>query len=358
MRTITCVAQGSAQEKYLRSLLIDQQLECEFSTYTDSINRTGAIILVFEEEQIENLIKICENHSHKVLIALHSRREFKFVEKLKVAFENIFGFIDLSQEIDYNTPVVMNYLNMAVTTGNQSIDKLGGDLEKILEYSKVELSRVKEIHDRLVKVRTDKFNEITVLSKFRAGEKSGGEFFDLVESNKTFLYVQAGSNNYITTSLILSELEMIKMQKDKKDLHSLSLDFEQNVLRHLDDDKKQVSYCLIYIDLKNLSIECRFRGEGFLFHNEKLIEFKNVSQLKLRSNDRIFQISNGFMKNIREINPHFKIKETFEEMSDQDDKKILNEFFYELTKNKTGMFLSYDSFMSVIEFTANKLYSV
>ena len=39
-------------------------------------------------------------------------------------------------------------------------------------------------------------------------------------------------------------------------------------------------------------------------------------------------------------------------------KKILNEFFYELTKNKTGMFLSYDAFMSVIEISAHKLYQI
>lgn len=359
MQTIECVSSTGVTQGYLSKLIEESNLIGEFKNWGElSLNVESPLLVVFEEDKVQEIIDLVKNHEAKVLIALHSRREFRFVAKLKPIFENIFGFVDLSQEIDYNTPAMMNYINLCFKNKMQAFDELGSDLDKILNFSKNELERVKELHERLVRIRVDKFEGLNVSSKFRAGEKSGGEFFDLVESNKSFLYIQAGSNNYLMTSQILAELDEMKTLKDKSDLYKTGLDFEAKLLRTAQEENVELNYCIINIDLRTLDLECRFKGEGYLYYNEELIEFGETKKSKIRPGDKIYQISNGFIKNMKNLNPRFDFEETFESMSKNEKNEVLNEFFYAVTKNKTGMFLPYDAYMSVIEIDAHKIYKI
>ena len=113
MNEIECVRQNSTQDEYLKKLFLRAHLPTRFLSWEDSkISTNSPLVLVVDEDSIEALTEICEFRDLKVIIALNTRKEFKLVSKLTNQFEKIFGFIDLSQELDYNTPILLNYINL------------------------------------------------------------------------------------------------------------------------------------------------------------------------------------------------------------------------------------------------------
>jgi uncharacterized protein VirK/YbjX len=139
--------------------------------------------MIADAEHLASLKNILEKRSQKIIIALNSRKDFKLVTELKSHFPKIFGFIDLSQEIEYNTPILNNYLNMNFTKDSK-LETLASDLDKVYEFTKSELLKLKDLHDRFVKVRVDQLKGASLTSKFMAGEKSGGEFFEIIQNDQ------------------------------------------------------------------------------------------------------------------------------------------------------------------------------
>ena len=182
MKEIECLRQDLNQDEYFKKLFLKLGSSPKFLKWGEiNASTNNPLIIVANEDHLEELKEICEERDLKIIIALNARRDFKIVGKLKDQFNMIFGFIDLSQEIEYNTPILINYLNLNFSTHAMNLDKLAKDLDKIFEFTQSELLKVRDLHDRLVKVRVDHLKGVTVTSKFMAGEKSGGEFFDMIQ---------------------------------------------------------------------------------------------------------------------------------------------------------------------------------
>lgn len=359
MREMECVRQNPAQDEYLKRLLKEAGLTPKFITWEDSkISSNSPLLLMVDEDHIDALIEIATDRDLKLIVGLNARREFKLVSKLKDHFDKIFGFIDISQEIDYNTPILRNYINMNFTSSAVQLDKLAGDLDKILEFTKSELFRVKDLHDRLVKVRVDTLKGVTVTSKFMAGEKSGGEFFDMIQTDHNFLFIQAGSDSYILSSLILNEMEVLKLSLPTTSVAAQSDHFEKMIKHHAAETGAELNYCIINVDTKTLQADCRFQGKGYLYYQNDLIDFTNPVKLKLRPSDKFFLLSSGALKNLVELNPKLSVKKFYTDHADKNTRDLINEFFFEVSRNKAGNFLNYDALMTVIEVEQKTLYQI
>lgn len=359
MREMEVVRQNPAQDEYLKKLLKEVELAPKFISWEDSkVSTNSPLLLVVDQDHVDALIEISEERDLKIVIAMNSRREFKIVSELKSQFDKIFGFIDLSQEIDYNTPLLKNYVNMNFSASSVPLDKLAKDLENIHEYTKSELTRVKDLHDRLVKVRVDTLKGISITSKFMAGEKSGGEFFDMLQTDHSFLYIHAGSDNYILSSMIISELEVLKLSAPTTSMKSQSENFEKMINHHAKEMGASLNYCIINLDLKTLTADCQFKGEGYLYYQNELLDFSNEQKIKLKPSEKFYLLSAGSLKNLRELNPKLSVKNFYKENSDKSTKDLINEFFFEVSRNKAGNFLIYDALMSVIEIDQKTLYKI
>lgn len=359
MREMECVRQNLATDEYLKRLLKEAGFSPKFITWDDSrVSSSTPLLLMVDEDHLDALIDVCEERDLKVVVALNSRREFKMVAKLKDHFDKIFGFIDLSQEIDYNTPLLKNYLNMNFSAHAVKLDQLASDLEKVYEFTRSELTRVKDLHDRLVKVRVDNLKGVTVTSKFMAGEKSGGEFFDMVQTDNHFLFIQAGSDSYILSSMILSELEVLKLSTPTTSLKDQSEQFVKMINHHAVENKAELSYCIIHMDLKTLQVDCQFKGNGALYYQGELIDFSAPVKLKLKPSEKFYLLSNGALKNLKELNPKLVLKGFYKDNSDKNTRDLINEFFFEVSRNKAGNFLIFDALMSVIEVDQKTLYQI
>lgn len=359
MKEMECVRSSTAQDEYLKKLLKEVGITPKHLHWENpKVSASSPLLLLINEDNIEIAQELCEDRDLKVVIALNARREFKLVSKLKDHFDKIFGFIDLSQEIEYNVPILKNYLNMNFSAHAVKLDALAADLEKVYEFTKSELIKVKDLHDRLVKVRVDTLKGVTVTSKFMAGEKSGGEFFDMLQTDHNFLFIHAGSDNYILSSMILSEIEVVKNSSPTISVKAQSDSFIKMITHHASEMNASLNYCIINIDLKNLKVDCQFKGDGYLYYQGKLIDFSSPAEFRLNPAEKMYLLSNGALKNLKMLNPDLTIETFYKNNKDKNVRDLINEFFFEVSRNKPGNFLIYDALMNVIEVEQKTLYQL
>ncbi len=360
MREIECVRLENASalmDNYLKKLIQEVGQEVKLIDWKKPLtNQHAPLILVAVPEYMNLLKQVLDGRNEKIIIALNSRKDFKLVSELKNHFDTIFGFIDLSQEIEYNIPMLKNYLNLNFTQHAVQLDKLASDLDKIYEHTKSELTRVKDLYDRFVKVRVDQLKGAKITSKFMAGEKSGGEFFEIVQNDQELLFIQAGSDSYILSSMILSEIEILK-EKSNSNLESQAEQFKKIISHHATENKAELTYCIMHLNLKTLQASFTLKGAGHIFYQGELISFDKPMKLKLHPKDRLCVISQGAMKNwefLSKLSP----KKFFADNKDHATRDLITEFFFEVSRNKAGNFLIYDALLAVLEIEENVLYQL
>lgn len=362
MREIECVrlvSVSSGMDKYLKTLMKEVGCEAKLLSWENpDVGTNSPLILLSSPEHLADLKKIFAERDEKVIIALNSRKDFKLVSELKSDFSKIFGFIDISQDIEYNIPILKNYLSMNFSKHAIKIEKLANDLDRVYEFTKSQLTKIKDLHDRFVKVRTDTLKGITLSSKFMAGEKSGGEFFEVIQSENELLFIQAGSDSYLLSSMILSEIEVLKEKSSSADLMDAAEKFQKIITHHANENKAELTYCLMNLNLKNLQATFSLRGQGHLFFQNELISFDKPMKLKLKPKDRLMVISQGAMENLKLLNPKLVPKKFFIDNSEKETKDLITEFFFEISRNKTGNFLIYDALLAVVEIEENVLYQL
>ena len=361
MSEIECVRVENASsllDSYLKKLIKDVGHEVKFIDWKAlTISYGSPLLIIAEPEHLIDLKNIIASRDQKIIIALNSRKDFKLVSELKSNFDKIFGFIDLSQEVEYNTPILNNYLNMNFTKQSMKLDKLASDLDRVYEFTKSELVKIKDLHDRFVKVRVDQLKGATLTSKFMAGEKSGGEFFEVIQNDQEILFIQAGSDSYLLSSMILSEIETMKEKANSTNLQTKLEQFQKVISHHANENNAELTYCMMILNLKTLQASFTLKGMGYLFYQGELISFDEPMKLKLKPRDRLCVISQGSMKNW-ELLSKISTKKFFVENEALVTKDLVNEFFFEVSRNKAGNFLIFDALMAVLEIEENVLYQL
>ncbi len=361
MQEVECIRQdgsGTLLDGYLKNLIKEAggeikltDLKAPFSSYQNPL------VLIINSENLSGMKELIQKRKEKIIIGMNSRKDFKLVAELKHEFEKIFGFIDLSQESEYNLPLLKNYLALNFTRGTLPLDKLAGDLDKIYEYTKSELTRIKDLHDRFVKVRIDKLKGMSLTSKFMAGEKSGGEFFEILQNENEVLFIQAGSDSYILSSMLLGEMETLKEKSITGNLTAHAEQFLKIINHHATEQKGELSYCLMILNLKNLHASFHIKGQAHLFYDNEWISFDQPMQLKLKPKQRLCLISDGAFKNWiilskKQIEPFFKSH------NEMPTRELINEFFFEVSRNKSGNFLVHDALVAAVDIEETKIYQV
>jgi hypothetical protein len=332
MSEIECVRVENAStllDSYLKKLIKDVGHEVKFIDWKSlKISNGLPLILIAEPEHLIDLKNIIASRDQKIIIALNSRKDFKIVSELKANFDKIFGFIDLSQEVEYNTPILNNYLNMNFTKQSMKLDKLASDLDRVYEFTKSELVKIKDLHDRFVKVRVDQLKGATLTS-----------------------------NSYLLSSMILSEIEIMKEKSNSTNLQTKLEQFEKVISHHANENNAELTYCMMILNLKTLQASFTLKGMGYLFYQGELISFDEPMKLKLKPRDRLCVISQGSMKNW-ELLSKISTKKFFVENEALVTKDLVNEFFFEVSRNKAGNFLIFDALMAVLEIEENVLYQL
>jgi len=191
-----------------------------------------------------------------------------------------------------------------------------------------------------------------------AGEKSGGEFFEIIQNEQELLFIQVGCDSYHLSSIILSEIENLKERIGASDLQSEALQFQKSINHFAFENGAEVNYCLMSLNLKNLLATFILKGQGAILFKEELVLFDKPLKIKLTPSDRLVVISQGAVKNWNDLNHKKLSKEFFVEHSKLESKELINEFFFEVSRNKSGKFLIYDALMAIINIEESVLYQL
>lgn len=315
----------------------------------------GPLIIHVTESNVKQVLDLLDDRNESCVVAFSDKSNFKLMTFLKSKLDSIFGFIDLSLDYEYNVPLVKNYLNTQYSTKQLGLEKLSNDLEKIIEFTQTELGRVKKLHDRMVKIRTENLKRSKMLIKFMAGEKSGGEFFDFIDHDQEMIVIEIGSDSYLTSSMVISEVEALKLKSNPKDELS---QFIKKITEIATEFKSSINYMITIYNTRSLEVEYFQRGNSKLFINGELRSISGNGSIKLNRNTKIFFLSEGAIKNWNIHHKESELNSFLTSHMNLENKDFINEFFFELYRHKQGMFLTFDALMCALEISNNVIHEV
>ncbi len=286
--------------------------------------------------------------------------------------DNVVGVFDLSLPRELNLPMEKS-LSRAINVDSdlitpEDLKELGEDLNIILSKVEKEMLRVKKIHSHLMPKRTQHFKNMEVESKFATGEASGGEFFDLFESNNKVLFFLSSSNSYLTSSITLGTFNELKGKE-------LSLEAIQGALKDLQGNFKtlqetknkkilKLELLVGVLNLKTMQFEgYNFGTNSLITSNKKSINVneypvdksfleKAKFSLQLERGEKLALVSAGLKKNCLDYLDGQGYLEFIARGFNSHKADLLNEVFFQLRKNVASEFLNYDATM--INITVDK----
>lgn len=361
MNSIRFYANEGKSLEYVEEFIMASGFRAQLINWeTNPESTDGPLIIYFDLAKVDQIIEIGKKRKNKFLIALNPRFDFKHLSKLAPISDKVFGYIDISNTFEYNTPLLLNYQNSLnpVGLGNMgALEDFMKNLEEISDLALNELEQVRKIHSKSVKIREDVFERMSISSKYRTGEMSGGEIFDIFEYQGDLLFISTSSNDFMFNLNVMQVFEKILHEKskivDREYRKNLSVQIE-NLTNELNC---KTSYSIIYFDKNASELEIMASGYQHFIIQDEVLTLDHMTKCKVRGGDKIYLFSNGFNKNMELLNKQFSLKTTFE-LHKENSEEFLNECFFELTKNKTGKFLKFDAIAFCFEVTQKKLFSI
>lgn len=276
-----------------------------------------------------------------------SHEQFNFSqEEFEILRKKIFGVLDLSVPVEFSLPLIRHYYEENFNGELINNTEIERHLDNLLSASKRELSRIENLYERLVRFRSHQFKKAKITVKYMVGESSGGEFFDLVEFENSFILFTLFTNSYYFSSMLISEVDAFKRKllRAVKNSESFNVKYELESFSALLElkakaEKVNVSFAFFIYDFKNNQTEMIKNNQA-----ELMLVGGNESM------NYLF-ISNGVKNNLKDAGVEKNWKLFIEDHSEKNAESLLREVFFELFKIKKGPFLKYDALSFTVEMT-------
>ena len=337
-------------------LATTQELQAAFhllSNESEAGNYRGPLLLGLDESNFDSIKKIITTRDQQVVIAIKNKKDFKLVPELKILFTKIFGFVDLSAESEVAIPMLRNYINLNFSTEALHLEKLSKDLEQIEEKTQSQLRGIKELHDRFVKLRTEKLKGAELAIKFMAGERSGGEFFDYIAQDSQMLFIQAGSDSYVMSSLIISTMEDLKIKNS--DFYTTIDSFISELNHNAKEHSAKLSYTIMILKMKNMEASIYSQGNSKIYYNKEILTIGKSCVIRLNRGAKLTFLSEGTLLNWKTNHDEKKFVDFLNGNLEMNNRDFINEIYFELARHKQGMFLYHDALVATLEINENVL---
>ncbi len=289
-----------------------------------------------------------------------TEKELEDLENLCRKGVDVKGILDLQVSLTFQLPILREaFLGIFPK-------KILGD---ILTNSLLQLERIKEVHKKLVPIRSGTRNGITYYSKFSSGESNGGEFFNFNNQNLGNFFFYSNTDSYGISNQVLSAYESFEFK-------NYSLEEFQNFIKAINSEKfdfkkNKLELLLASIDRKDLKIEgYNFSGCRFFQKEEIKLPSCSINEMPLENfnegyfsfkigrGDRLYIFSSGYLRNMEKYYPGFEIRDILTRADKLPAEEALNEFFFQLKRKVDGKFPFYDSSVIIIEVDKNVLIQV
>jgi len=248
------------------------------------------------------------------------------------------------------------------------------ELSETMGNVEVELLRIKKVYEQKTPRRFNNIKGIQAYSKYAAGESVGGEFFDIhMNQNKAFV-IMSSTSSYLASSSILQMFSQLKSSEEISEQIELNLieDIKQEVVELNKSKKKEISIHLFtaIIDLSKHTVSGHLFGDFKILSSNSNNSYSTKGPILLNSQvnegefernlkrgERLLLCSPGFSLNWQKLNPEFIVEELMIKKSIK-PLDILDEIFYQLKKDSSSGFLSYDASAIMLEVQQNAMVQV
>jgi len=240
-------------------------------------------------------------------------------------------------------------------------------VEMLDMVAKSNLEKIRELYMSSVKKRTEKFHDHFINCKFKAGESTGGEFFDFIETKVGFAMYAYSAQSYVDSSYALGKIEEMKIKKIKfQDVMVDLRDYFENVKKNVSEN---FQFTLINIDFVKNKLDAFTTDRVCLVINDHIVDFQGSFEKTLGRGEFVSFISSGFYKNWSHYNTNGNYKEFLQNQislfksnaknhTSIEESIFLDEMFYSLFKMKPGIFLKHDAFMLELRMGQRVLFEV
>lgn len=295
--------------------------------------------------------------------------------KLVEGDKNLLSPIDISRDHRLHLPILRT---KSESTGDKAREKfleVGSDLNLMIEKSLDELQKVKALHEKVVPMKNDTFKGIKIISKFAAGEKAGGEFFDIVKGEQEVLLLLTNTKSYVAASIILSHFEKLRVSnyfgKEKVCSFLTDLSSELLSLDLLDySDSESLQLLVVKVNLNKM------KASGYQFGQNGIVSSENNSfgsntfpvgkeffdqaefSFDLKRGERLVISSPGVRNNCGDLMDNQNYSKFVKEKLALEPRELLNEIFFQLKKGRDGDFLEFDASVIYIEVDKNAIIEI
>ncbi len=296
-------------------------------------------------------------------------------ERIKLFYTThpqVTGLIDMDKSLEYHLPLLASSFRKNFED-KIDLGDVSQQMNKIVGRSLAELQRLKRLHEKIVPMRKENFKGLNIVSKFGAGESSGGEFFDIIKGDKQFLVLVTSSSSYVVSSMVLTHFEYFrdKVSFSNEEMEKFLTDLSHDIRdRGFDDaDERVVEIFLMRIDLNSLQVEGHQFGEFELKSLKGVHTKSNELPLddmffekshfvsRLDRGEKLLILSPGVLRNFhsrKEELPSSFYNDLFEQVPNQ----MINEIFFQMKKEVKGDFLDHDATVIYLEVNPNVIVQV
>lgn len=345
---------SSTEISYQSEFVVLDSQDNFFEIQEEDLKSNLAIIFYVED------VNFFESFKRDLINHIHSSSN-----KIHFFFDDNTGFNQLN---------LMSFIKAHIREARHGVDveELTA-LHKLIEVSQKQLKKIKQIHEKIVPMRSDKIKGLSLLSKFGAGVSPGGEFFDIVKGSSECLILMSSSTSYVTSSVVLSHFEPFQsknsfaLQEIEDYLTEIYHDFSQKGLS-LENSDCQI--LMLRVDLAKLILEGHIFGHFDLrsSHHEIFkgndLDFnpvffeKSYIKHRLGRNERCGFFSPGVLLNLQKSFQGPNKDNFLKKIMTYTGREMINEAFFQMNSVVEGAFLDYDATILSIEVDNNVIVQV
>lgn len=271
------------------TFLSDGVRELELKLDQFNQKRTGVIFLVSEKEEIPALLETGQVDD----VLIHPFRITEVLSKLRY----------------YQQTLAWN-----------EVEDFGESFESVVMTARSSLEIARNLHRRMSPSRTENFKGFRVESRYIAGFRSGGDYFDLAEGKKSgdLSLFLTDSSSYGLSSAVTSLLASTAMRLNREGSHEIPQLIESlwAEIQQVMSPQDELSFLYGRLERKTLTFQFMNFGNTRLLHrsssSDQLKEFKAetpfpplsvgselkipqaVSRISLQPGDRLLVLSDGY----------------------------------------------------------------
>lgn len=258
---------------------------------------------------------------------------------------------DLDLELFKNTAKTFARMRMEQSQYQKQITQFSQDLDQMLRLAQHEISRAKNVHNRLVPKRIDEYKGVSIVHRYAAGSGIGTEFSDVIQDGSHLYQIIFATSSFLLSSSAVSLIQEMKGKSFNPAVFIKTL--KDEVISLNQTKKKKIESHLMIMSFDLTQLKASFSGWGdFEFYSQVKgkgkVEFVGET-MSFQKDERIIFFSPGFVSNWNEYKSLPSTQQIVENHSKGPIYDLLTELIFQLKKVSAEDFLNRDATVVALE---------